>query len=184
MLKKCAWLFSGPLLFLLLDPQVARADVASWMYVGGGVGRLTLPEGASNTTTMHPAMALDTGFGINPLSPVVVGFAFKGMAYWDHGIDLGLALRGTTSGYSRGQWGVALDLGVMQRWWGETATLPAATLSFGLPWGVTLAASGSSNFDATHSLGITLGFDWARLTAHRASGESQWRNYRLPIEER
>ncbi len=183
MLKKSTWLFTGVLFGLLLRPEVAEADVASWMYVGGGVGRLTMPAGSTTATSNRAALALDTGFGTNPLSPVVVGFTFKAFGYMDEGVDLGLALRGTTSGYSRGQWGVALDLGVMQRFWGQTATLPTATLSFGLPWGVTLAATGGSDFDATHSLGLTLGFDWARLTAHRASGESHWRNYRLPVEQ-
>jgi hypothetical protein len=179
--KKSAWVFFVTVVVLSFRAEVAKADVASWMYVGGGIGRLTLPSGTSNSTT-HAALALDTGFGTDPLSPVVVGFAFKALAYNEQGIDLGVALRGTSSGYSRGDWGVALDLGVMQRFWDQTATLPTATLGIGLPWGVTLAATGSSNFEATHSLAFTLGFDWARLTAHRASGESYWRNYRLPVE--
>lgn len=183
-LKKSTWLFPGTLLALILRPELAQADVASWMYVGAGVGRLTLPSGSNDTTTNRATLALDTGFGTSPLSPVVVGFAFKALGYLEEGVDVGFALRGTSSGYSRGMWGVALDVGVMQRFWGQSATLPTASLSLGLPWGVTLAATAGSDFDATHTLGFTLGFDWARLTAHRASGESQWRNYRLPVEVR
>lgn len=181
---KLWWSVPVTSLALLLHSEVAHADVASWIYVGGGVGRLTLPSGSASVSSLKPAIALDTGFGTEPLSPVVLGFVFKATGYVEEGLDLGLALRGTTSGYSRGQWGVALDLGVTQRFWGQTATLPTAGLSLGLPWGITLAATGGSDFDATHTVGLTLGFDWARLTAHRASGESQWKNYRLPIEER
>lgn len=160
----------------------ARADVSSWIFVGGGAANLDLDEGIE---TVNPiALQLDAGFGTAPTGPLVLGFAAKAWTFLDHGTDIGLAARLTTAGYSQGDWGLALDLGGTQRFWGDSVkTLPSTSLSLGLPWGLTLAATAASDFDATQSLVLTLGFDWARMTVHRTSGDSWWRNYRLPLAD-
>lgn len=162
--------------------SVALADVSSWMFVGGGAADLRFSEDLPSQNPI--ALQLDAGFGSAATNPIVVGFAAKAWTFLDHGTDLGLALRLTTAGYSRGTWGVALDLGATQRFWGEfSKTLPSASLSIGLPWGLTLAATAGSNFADTQSAVLTLGVDWARLTAHRTAGNSWWRNYRLPLAD-
>lgn len=163
--------------------SVAFADVSSWVYVGGGAADLQLQNGSSGSVNPF-ALQLDAGFGTAPTSPLVVGFAAKTLTFFEHGTDLGLALRLTTAGYSLGDWGLALDLGGTQRFWGETTTLASTSLTFGLPWGVNLAATAASNFGASQSLVLTVGFDWARFTVHRTAGESWWRNYRLPVADR
>lgn len=162
--------------------SVAFADVSSWMFVGGGAADLRFSD---DLPTQNPvALQLDAGFGSAATNPIVVGFAAKAWTFLDHGTDVGLALRLTTAGYSRGTWGVALDLGANQRFWGDASkTIPSASLSFGLPWGITLAASAGSNFSDVQSAVLTLGVDWARLTAHRTAGTSWWRNYRLPLAD-
>lgn len=164
--------------------SVARADVSSWVFVGGGAADLRLPNASGAGSTNPLALQIDTGFGSAPTGPLVVGFAAKSLTYFDHGTDVGLALRLTTPGYSLGTWGLAVDLGATQRFWGQSATLASTSLTFGLPWGVNLAATAGSDFGDTQSLVLAIGLDWARFTAHRTSGESWWRNYRLPIPDR
>lgn len=152
------------------------------MYVGGGVSHLSSPDLAD---TQQGVLQLDAGFGSSPTHPLVVGFAAKTLTHFSQGTDLGLALRGTTRGYSLGDWGAAIDAGGIQRFWGEqSVSLASASLSVGLPWGLTLAATGASDFSKTESVIVTLGIDWARLTVHRTVGDSWWRNYRLPVEDR
>jgi hypothetical protein len=164
--------------------SVACADVSSWVYVGAGAADLKLESSAKGSVNPF-ALQLDAGFGTTPTNPLVIGFAAKTLTFIDHGTDLGLALRLTTPGYSRGDWGLALDLGGTQRFWGQTTTTLASTsLTFGLPWGVNLAATAGSDFGDNQSLVLTLGFDWARLTVHRTAGDAWWRNYRLPVADR
>ena len=160
----------------------AHADVSSWIYVGGGASHLSSPDLADSE---QGVLQLDTGFGTSPQHPLVVGFAAKTMTHFGHGTDLGLALRTTTRGYSLGDWGAALDVGGLQRFWGPESTgLLSASVSLGLPWGFTLAATGASDWADTNSLVLTLGLDWARLTVHRTVGDRWWRNYRLPVADR
>ena len=47
----------------------------------------------------------------------MLGGILRGTTFLHLGTDLGIALRGATGGFARGQWGVALDLGVVGRWW-------------------------------------------------------------------
>lgn len=163
--------------------SVALADVSSWAYVGGGAADLRL-ENSTNGSVNPVTLQLDAGFGTAPTTPLVVGFAAKTLTFFEHGTDVGLALRLTTLGYSVGDWGLALDLGATQRFWGQTATLASTSLTFGLPWGLNLAATAGSDFGDNQSLVLTLGFDWARLTVHRTAGDGWWRNYRLPVADR
>lgn len=162
---------------------MAHADVSSWAYVGGGAGNLSFGSPGQDTVT-PAALQVDAGFGIAPTNPLVVGFAAKTLTFFEHGTDLGLALRLTTPGYSLGDWGLALDLGATQRFWGQTTTLASTSLSFGLPWGLNLAATAGSDFGDNRSVVLTVGIDWARLTVHRTAGSDWWRNYRLPVADR
>ncbi len=164
--------------------SAAMADVSSWVYVGGGAADLQLSSAKAGSAVNPFTLQLDAGFGTAPTNPLVVGFAAKTLTFVDYGTDIGLALRLTTPGYSLGTWGVALDLGGTQRFWGQTTSLATTSLTFGLPWGVNLAATAGSDFGDNQSLVLTLGIDWARLTVHRTAGDGWWRNYRLPVADR
>ncbi|HOV03627.1 MAG TPA: hypothetical protein PLG99_04400, partial [Kaistiaceae bacterium] len=50
------------------------------------------------------------------------------------------------------------------------------TLTLGAPWGLLLAGSGSLGTEGTTTVGLLLGLDFARLTAHRTTGQRWWPN--------
>jgi hypothetical protein len=86
----------------------AHADVSSWMLVAGGAGNV--PTVAERRTL--GTLQLDSGFGSSPQGDWVVGGLVRSLTFFDAGTDLGLLLRTSTGGFSRGQWGLALDVGV------------------------------------------------------------------------
>src|SRR5690606_21406994 len=119
-------LTSAVIAIIAFGAKPAQADVSSWMYVGGGASQLSAPDAGDS---QQAVLQLDTGFGTAPTNPLVLGFAAKTLTHFGQGTDLGLALRTTTRGYSLGDWGAALDLGGLQRFWGpESASLLAASL--------------------------------------------------------
>jgi len=72
----------------------------------------------------------------------VVGGLLRSVTHFGLGTDLGLALRIATGGFARGQFGLALDAGMVARWWndGEFGRYPAqGVLTLGAPWGLGLA---------------------------------------------
>jgi hypothetical protein len=95
-------------------------------------------------------------------------------------MDLGLAARLSTRGFNQGDFGVALDLGGFQRWWGLESTGLSGSLVLGAPFGITLNTTGLSGSHDTRELVISLGIDFARLTVHRTTGRSWWQNILLP----
>lgn len=155
----------------------ARADVASWMFVGAGASEV---QQAGGFEDRYGVMQLDAGFGSSPMHALVFGGLLRTLTHFEGGTDLALLQRTTTGGFSRGNWGLALDLGAYQRYWGPDSTGFMGTLSLGAPWGVQLAATGAFGSAEGQMISLTLGIDWARLTAHRESG-SWWPNYVLPL---
>lgn len=164
----------------LLSTVEASADAASWLGVSGGAARLDQPLGVQ---TMPPLMQLDLGVGTSPSNAFVVGGLLRSSTYFGDGTDLALLSRVTTSGFSQGNYGLALDVGVAQRWWGPSSTALAVSLDAGAPWGLTLGLNGSFAPDSVMTLGVALGIDLARLTVHRQSGEGWWPNYPLPLAD-
>ncbi len=120
--------------------------------------------------------------GTDPYSFLVFGGVAKTLTHFGGGTDLVLSQRTTTSGFSLGDWGVALDLGGYARFWGNDSQGFTGALIAGAPWGVNLALVGAYGTNESQMLAFTLGIDWARFTAHRSSGGSWWKNYRLPLE--
>jgi hypothetical protein len=149
------------------------------MAVAGGASRVQnddLPE----LDATRRLLQLETGLGSNPRNSWVFGGLVRTWTHFGAGTDLVLAQRTASGGFARGNWGVALDVGGYQRWWGPDSTGVTGTLSLGAPWGLTLAAAAAVGSGAQTTLGLTLGIDWARATAHRESGLNWWPNVVLP----
>ena len=151
----------------------ARADVSSWVYVGGGASSL---KQRNLDLKVDPTLSIDTGLGTSPAHPFVVGGLFKLQALFGNGADLGLSLRVASQGFVTGRFGLALDAGPYRRFWGEGSTGGQAALSLGAPWGITLSLGGGVGSNDARQFGATLGVDFARLTVYRLSGENWFPN--------
>ena len=145
----------------------AHADVSSWAYVGSGVSSLKQQNLALKT---DPTLAIETGIGTTPTRPLVVGGMFKLQALFGDGADLGLSLRLASRGFVTGRFGLALDAGPYQRFWGAGSSGGQASLVLGAPWGITLSVGGGMGTNDARQYGATLGVDFARLTVYRLSG--------------
>jgi len=132
-----------------------------------------------------PSMQLDTGLGSPPDAPVAVGGLFRVHTRFGDGSDLGLFVRTATGGYVRGDFGAALDLGGYARWWGESSTGYAGTLSLGAPWGITLNLDLALGPNEERTFAGVVGLDLARFTVYRGTGLGWWPNpFPSPAEER
>ena len=161
------------LLALLVCAEPARADVSSWMYVGGGATSLKQQELGPR---VDPTLAIETGVGSAPKNPLIVGGMFKLHALFGDGADLGLSLRLASRGFVTGRFGLALDAGPYQRFWGQGSSGGQASLLLGAPWGITLSLGGGVGTNDARTFGATLGVDFARLTVYRLSGENWFPN--------
>ncbi len=151
----------------------AHADVSSWAYVGSGVSSL---KQRNLTLRSDPTLAIETGMGTAPNHPLVVGGLFKLQALFGDGADLGLSLRLASRGFVTGRFGLALDAGPYQRFWGAGSSGGQASLVLGAPWGITLSVGGGMGTNDARQYGATLGLDFARLTVYRLSGENWFPN--------
>lgn len=149
--------------------SAAHADVSSWLYTGLGPG--FLDRGDERPLVLE----LETGLGTPPAA-FVVGGVFRTQTFFQHGTDLALLLRGATRGYVQGGWGLALDVGAYQRFWGVESTGGTAALGLGAPWGVTLRVSGGVGSNDERFAALTLGFDFTRLTVYRTHGTNWFLN--------
>jgi hypothetical protein len=137
--------------------------------VGGGAAVLDRdPE--REATESHAALQLDTGVGTSARAPIVVGGLFRVQGYFGAGADLGLATRVVTRGFALGDFGIGVDAGVYQRWWGTNSTGFTGNLVLGAPWGVTLLGGASVGSGEQRIYFVSLGVDLARLTVHRRVG--------------
>jgi hypothetical protein len=153
----------------------ARADVSSWAFAGSGATQL---QQRSFEKRLDPTISIETGLGTPPTHALVLGGMFKLHSYLGDGADLGLSLRLATRGFVTGGFGLALDAGPYQRFWGEGSTGGQAALVLGAPWGITLSLGGGLGSENARQFGATLGLDFARLTVYRLSGESWFPNPR------
>lgn len=160
-------------LLLICAARSARADVSSWAFVGGGVTQLH-QEGLS--TRGAGAMRIQFGVGSSPANPLVLGGLFSLEPNFGYGSDLALLLRGATRGYVNGNFGVALDVGPYERFWGQHSEGGAGTLWLGMPWGIGLGLGGSLGSHEERGISAILGLDFARLTVYRNSGTSWFPN--------
>ena len=151
----------------------ARADVSSWAYVGGGFTSFKQHKLELKT---DPTLAIETGLGTAPQHPLVLGGMFKLQALFGDGADLGLSLRLASRGFVTGRFGLAIDAGPYQRFWGEGSSGGQASLVLGAPWGITLSVGGGIGTNEARHYGATLGVDFARLTVYRLAGENWFPN--------
>ena len=151
----------------------ARADVSSWAYVGGGMSSL---KQQNLELKVDPTLAIETGIGTAPRHPLVVGGMFKLQALFGNGADLGISLRLATRSFVTGNFGLALDAGPYQRFWGEGSTGGQASLVLGAPWGITLSLGGGMGSNDARQFSATLRVDFARLTVYRLAGENWFPN--------
>ncbi len=160
----------------------ARADVSSWLALGGGYS-LERNEVAAYTDRASAFSAL-LGVGTSPRAPIVAGGVFRMLTHFSMGTDLGLAPRVATGGFARGDWGFAVDVGPTARWWGggQYATYPLqGVLTLGAPWGLELALGADIlNLEgppAARGGFAVLEIDLLRLTVMRqGSTDSIWKN--------
>lgn len=155
----------GTLLATLAHAPTARAQATSWLYVGGGAAVLERGD-----TESHGALQLDTGIGTSARHPIVLGGLFRVQEYFGAGADLGVAARLVTRGFALGDFGIGLDAGAYQRWWGSGSTGFTGNLVLGAPWGLTLLGGASVGSGDERIYFTSLGIDLARLTVHRHVG--------------
>lgn len=175
-------LFVVPLLALLTfaTPRIARADVTSWLAIGSGY---SVHKDASGARHESVPLSYSIGAGSSPTSSVVVGMLLRATGFFTLGTDLSVAVRGTTGGFSRGDWGVALDVGVVGRFWGggNYGEYPVqVVVTGGAPWGLQLGVGAdfwSVSGQTAQSLFAVLEVDLLRLTLMRqGSTDRYWRN--------
>lgn len=153
--------------------------MSSWFSAGGG-GGAQLAEGATRADAAG-AFTWSLGVGTSPLAPIVAGIIYRGTTYFGLGTDVGGGLRLTTGGFSRGDWGLALDVTPFWRSWGggSYGTVPLqAVLTAGSPWGLQLALGGQE-LDMTggpfaRGVFAALEFDLLRFTVTRQGSSERW----------
>ena len=160
----------------------AAAQASSWLYVGGGSGMLDFST-REGDQLKQPVLQVDSGLGSSATHPVVVGALFRGQAYFGSGIDLAVLARAVSRGFARGDFGLGLDVGAYQRWWGSGSTGVTGNLVLGGPWGLTLLGGASVGSGDQKLYFASLGIDLARLTVHRHTGLDWFANpMRVPAE--
>jgi hypothetical protein len=157
----------------------ARADVTSWLAVGGGA-TAQLAQGAT-TRDVAGAITYSVGVGSSPRAPFVLGVLYRGATFVGMGTDVGAAVRGATGGFARGNWGLALDAGVLWRSWasGSYGDSPLqGVLTFGSPWGLQLAVAAQvwtlDNGVSAQGFFAALEIDLLRLTLMRQGPSERW----------
>jgi hypothetical protein len=169
----------------LLVPEAARADVSSFMAIGGGyTGQfLRQPSGSGSgfSSDWVPAIDYSIGVGSSPLASAVAGGMIRGATFVGLGTDLGIAARVCTGGFARGDWGAAFDLGVSWRSWQESTygEWPVqAVLTGGTPWGFQLAlgaeVSSVPGGQPADGFFAAIEIDLLRLTVMRQGSSEPW----------
>jgi hypothetical protein len=154
----------------------ARADTSAWFTIGGGTSVWKQETTARPTFGAEGCMNIDAGVGTTPDGPVIVGALFRIQPLVQSGADLGLLLRGATHGFQAGKFGLALDLGGYERFWGFGSTGFMGDLVLGAPLGFQLALGGQVGTDKAVATTAVLGFDVLRLTVYRQWGLGTWSN--------
>lgn len=146
----------------------------------GGAGATQLNRESSSQSAAE-ALTYSVGVGTTPLAPFVLGGIFRGQTYFGLGTDIGVAIRGATGGFARGEWGLALDAGAAWRSWGS-GTYGEWPMQFvltgGAPWGfqIALGTEISSVSGGTPARGFfaALEIDLLRLTVMRQGSTERW----------
>jgi hypothetical protein len=170
----------------------ARADLTSWLSAGGGYsvaydGRFTTPDLKLKIEPRYDwvgAFSGTFGVGTTPIAPFVIGGVVRSTTRFGLGTDIGIMVRATTGGFSRGDWGLAVDLGASMRWWGndDYGRYPLqGVLLAGAPWGLQIAVGADivnlGGEPPTRGGFALLELDVLRLTLMRqGSTDAAWKN--------
>jgi hypothetical protein len=178
--RRIAFLFALGATFLA--PGEVRADVSSWMAVGGGYTAqlLAAPTGGWSGNWV-PAVGYSIGVGSSSSAREVVGGLIRGETFIGLGTDLGAAARFASGSFARGDWGVALDIGAAWRSWQNSVygEWPIqAVLTAGSPWGLQLAlgveVSNVPGASPSDGIFLTIEVDFLRLTVMRQGSSERW----------
>jgi hypothetical protein len=164
--------------------STAHADEpTSWLALGGGYGfeRNGVAEQNRRATAFNVAL----GVGTPNTNPFVIGGVFRSLTYFTLGTDISLSARLATGSFARGDWGLAVDLGVAGRWWKgqDYGHFPIkAILIGGLPYGFQVDV-GADFWDVTGDRPAAAGafalieLDFLRLTVMRSGSTTKhWPN--------
>lgn len=179
--------FSGHICFAIpvalavaLVAPSAHAEPSSWLSLGGGYG--FQHDGYFGGTDKGGVFTGAIGVGSSSRSPFVVGGVFRTTVFFDLGTDISLAARFATGSFARGDWGLALDLGVAGRFWRDQdyGHFPIQAIAiFGAPWGLQLGV-GADVWDVSGDTPKARGgfavleIDLLRLTAMRSGDTMKW----------
>lgn len=168
-----SWLLSAAsALLCTVLARPAEAQISSWVSAEAGPSFIDEGEGMES----QASLLLKGGVGTSPERSFVLGGLFHSQTHFGRGTDLGLLLRVATQGYVLGRFGLALDAGGYERFWGRGSEGGLGALVLGAPWGITLSLGGGIGTNDARHASLVLGFDFARLTAFRLSGESWFPN--------
>jgi hypothetical protein len=168
-------------------PAEARADVSTWLSIGGGVARLEWAGRKQHEAVLLPT---DIGMGLPPQLPVVAGIGLRLTPYFGDGFDYAAYARLATGSYVNGKWGVAIDGGGYTRAFAGGNSGFLGTLNLGAPWGIVVALTYERGADEARTMSGVLAIDFLRLTVYRLSGDRWWPNVNpahrppSPTEER
>jgi hypothetical protein len=164
----------------VLATPSAQAEPSSWLSLGGGYG--FQHDGYFGGTDKGGVFTGALGVGSSSRSPFVVGGVFRTNIFFQLGTDISLSARVATGSFARGDWGVALDLGVAGRFWRDQDyghfPLQAMVIA-GAPWGFQLGV-GADVWDVTGDTPKARGgfavieIDLLRLTAMRSGTTTKW----------
>ena len=174
----------APVLAFVGGERAARAEVSSWLSIDGGYGFQRNAVRSYDASDRAAAMSFAVGVGSTPDASFVVGGIFRSTTYFGLGTDLSVGPRFASGGFARGDWGVALDVGVTGRYWrgGDYGRYPVDAMIYGgTPWGFELGLGTElvSLSGAPLARGFTglVGIDLLRLTVmRRGSTEKSWPN--------
>jgi hypothetical protein len=162
-----------------LPGREARADVTSWMAAGAGYALERNRVIGEND--FAPTLTYSLGVGTSPRQPLVMGGLVRGTTFIGLGTDLGVAVRASTGGFARGDWGLAVEAGALWRPWRDSnygAWPLQGVVTVGAPWGFQLAA-GVELGTLTNELAgeggfVALEIDLLRLTVMRQGATEKW----------
>lgn len=153
--------------------SAASADVSAWTFAGSGPVFL---KQANADLDVRPALQFDVGVGTTPDARFIVGGFYRLTTMIGMGTDMSVLLRGATSGFQAGDFGIALDAGGYARFWEPQSYGFTGGLTFGAPLGLTLSLSASIGTNDAMAATAVLGFDFLRLTVFRRTMLEAWPN--------
>lgn len=151
----------------------AVAGPSAWVFVGAGPLGWKQEDAAF---AMSPALSFDFGVGTDPDKRFIAGGLLRMTPVINSGTDLALLARFATHGFQAGPFGLALDAGAYERFWGATSAGFSGAVNLGVPLGFTLSLQTEVGTDRAVSVGAIAGLDLLRLTVFRESLLRWWPN--------